>query len=180
VPGAQKYRLSRNSSATRWVSVEAARNDRPERARPPSKLTEGEARGFRAATDEHKIDVVELISLRRSFARLFREGTYPPLRGTFLNLQEGIGILCLRGSVQFFQTYPGMYVPHPLELSVSRSEATLEHLAKEILSLSKLNWNNTQFGGGEPITVRAARRVGDILKCLSEGVNVQPSFRFYM
>jgi len=145
-----------------------------------SKMSDGEIRGFRAASDDHKIDVMELISLRRSFARLFRAGTYPPLRGTFLKLQEDSAILYLRGSVQFFQTYPGMYVPRPLELSVSQAETTLEQLAKEILSLSKLNWNNTQFDGGEPITVRAARRVGDILKCVPEGGAIQPSFRFYM
>jgi hypothetical protein len=48
------------------------------------------------------------------------------------------------------------------------------------LALSKLNWNNTQFDGGEPITVRAARRVGDILTCVVDGGVVQPSFRFYM
>ena len=81
-----------------------------------SKMTEGEIRGFRAASEESKIDVVELLSLRRSFTRLFRAGTYPPLRGTFLNLQPGSGILYLRGSVQFFQAYPGMYVPRPLEV----------------------------------------------------------------
>jgi hypothetical protein len=49
-----------------------------------------------------------------------------------------------------------------------------------MLSLSKLNWNNTQFDGGEPITVRAARRVGDILKCVAEGGKVQPTFRFFI
>jgi hypothetical protein len=32
----------------------------------------------------------------------------------------------------------------------------------------------------EPITVRAARRVGDILKCVAEGGKVQPTFRFFM
>ena len=85
----------------------------------------------------------------------------------------------LRGSVQFFQAYPGMYVPRPLELTVASSETPLEQLAKELLWLSKLNWNNTQFDGGEPITVRAARRVGDILKCVREGQRIQPSFRFY-
>jgi len=73
-----------------------------------------------------------------------------------------------------------MYVPRPLELSIASSEAPLEQLAQELLSLSKLNWNNTQFDGGEPITVRAARRVGDILKCVDEGQRTQPSFRFYM
>ncbi len=73
-----------------------------------------------------------------------------------------------------------MYVPRPLEFLVARSETPLEQLAKEVLSLSKLNWNNTQFDGGEPITLRAARRVGDILKCVPDGGVVQPSYRFYI
>jgi len=145
-----------------------------------SEMTDDEVRGFRAAADEHQIDVVDLVSVRRSLTRLFREGAYPPLRGTFLALQESKGLLYLRGSVHFFETYPGMYVPRPLEFSVAHAETTLQQLACEMLSLSKLNWNNTQFDGGEPITVRAARRVGDILKCVPEGGAVQPSFRFYM
>jgi hypothetical protein len=145
-----------------------------------SRMTEAELRGFQAAADSQNIDLVELVSVKRSLTRLFREGTYPPLRGTFLRLDEGVGLLYLRGSVQFFETYPGMYVPRPLEFAVARGESPLDRLAQEMLSLSKLNWNNTQFDGGEPITVRAARRVGDILKCVPEGGVVQPSFRFYI
>jgi hypothetical protein len=142
-----------------------------------SKMSEAEVKGFRGAAEDNDIDLLELLSVRRSLTRLFREGTYPPLRGTFLKLQESRGVLYLRGSVQFFQTYPGMYVPRPLELNVAYAETTQERLAHEILSLSKLNWNNTQFDGGEPITVRAARRVGDILKCVPEGGSNQHSIQ---
>jgi hypothetical protein len=46
----------------------------------------------------------------------------------------------------------GMYVPRSLEFSVAQAETTPEHLAREMLSLAKLNWNNTQCDGGEPIT----------------------------
>ena len=145
-----------------------------------SAVVDDEATGFLGAADDHMIDTVEFVSVRRSFTRLFREGTYPPLRGTLLELQPLTGVLYLKGSVNFFETYPGMYVPRPLEFSVFRADATLEQLAKEILSLSKLNWNNSQFDGGEPITVRAARQVGDILKCVPEGGTVQPTFRFFM
>lgn len=145
-----------------------------------SRLTAGEVEGFEKAADDYDIDSVELISVKRSFTRLYREGTYPPLRGSFLRLQQDTGLLYLRGSVQFFETYPGMYVPRPLELTVNRSEASIEQIAREVLSLSKLNWNNTQFDGGEPITLRAARRVDDILKCIPETGTVQPSFRFFI
>jgi argonaute-like protein implicated in RNA metabolism and viral defense len=145
-----------------------------------SKMTDGELQGFGTAADEQQIDVVELANVRRSLTRLFRAGSYPPLRGSFLRLADTIGLLYLRGSVQFFETYPGMYVPRPFEFSLAQTETTVEQLAREMLALSKLNWNNTQFDGGEPITVRAARRVGDILKCVADGAAVQPSFRFYM
>ena len=145
-----------------------------------SRVLDEEARGFDAAAQEHSIDTVELLTVRRSFTRLFREGTYPPLRGTFVELQPGGGLLYLKGSVNFFETYPGMYVPRPLEFTTYRAETPVHQLAREMLSLSKLNWNNTQFDGGEPITVRAARRVGDILKCVAESGRVQPTFRFFM
>jgi hypothetical protein len=145
-----------------------------------SRLTAGEVEGFEEAAEEHEIDSVELISVKRSFTRLYREGTYPTLRGSFLKLQPDTGLVYLRGSVQFFETYPGMYVPRPLELAATRSEASIEQIAREVLSLSKVNWNNTQFDGGEPITLRAARRVGDILKCIPDAGIVQPSFRFFI
>jgi len=95
-------------------------------------------------------------------------------------MDELTGLLYLRGSVNFFESYPGLYVPRPLEFSIKEADVTLRKLAEEIFALSKLNWNNTQFDGGEPITVRAARRVGDILKCIPKDEPVQPSFRFFM
>ena len=133
-----------------------------------------------SAASKHQIEIAELVGVRRSLTRLFRAVSYPLLRGTFVRPQPTTGLLYLRGSVQFFETYPGLYVPRPLELTVFDCEVLLEQLAREMLPLSKLNRNNTQFDGGEPITVRAARRVGDILKCILEGGPVQPSFRFYM
>jgi len=146
-----------------------------------SNLTVEELDGFEGACRQHNIEVADLVSVRRSFTRLFREGTYPPLRGTLLHVSREMGIVYLRGSVNFFESYPGLYVPRPLEFILSKADATVLQIATEMMGLSKLNWNNTQFDGGEPITVRAARRVGDILKCLpAEGAIVQSSFRYYM
>jgi hypothetical protein len=78
------------------------------------------------------------------------------------------------------EPYPGMYVPRPIEFTLSQSKTPLEQLSREMLSLSKLNWNNTQFVGGGPITLRTARRVGVILKCVPDGGVIQPSYRFYI
>lgn len=59
-----------------------------------------------------------------------------------------------------------MYVPRSLRFRCDRSDQTPVSLAKEILALTKMNWNNTQFDNSEPITLHAARQVGDILKYL--------------
>ena len=57
---------------------------------------------------------------------------------------------------------------------------TSQFLAQELMALTKLNWNNTQFDGGAPITIRVARKVGDVLKYVPEGQTVQPRYSFYM
>ncbi|MGH9867074.1 MAG: argonaute/piwi family protein [Candidatus Polarisedimenticolia bacterium] len=145
-----------------------------------SSMNNAELAGFRSGAKAERVDTLELLSVRRSLSRLFRHGTYPPLRGTYLELDARTHLLYLRGSVSFFETYPGLYVPRPFEFRVVQGDSTGKGLAEEAFALSKLNWNNTQFDGGEPITVRAARRVGSILKHVESGEVSTSRFRFFM
>jgi hypothetical protein len=139
-----------------------------------------EVDGFCSAAREHRIDSCELLSLSRSFTRLFRNGVYPPIRGTFLSLDERSHILYTRGSVEFYATYPGMYMPRTVRIGCDRIEQTPRYLAEEVLTLTKMNWNDTQFDGGMPITIRAAREVGDILKYVGTSESIPPRYSFYM
>lgn len=111
--------------------------------------------------------------------RLLRDGAYPPLRGTLLEMEHG-AVLYSRGSVPYFRTYPGVYVPRPIMLRPHRLESTMSDIGKETLALSKMNWNSTQFDGSLPITVRAARSVSRILKHVSPGAVEAPEYRFYI
>jgi hypothetical protein len=140
---------------------------------------EAELDGFREALDANGVDSADILSVGRSFTRLFRDGGYPPLRGTFLSLDRRTHALYTRGSVDFFATYPGMYVPSALRLLCEEVEQTPAFLAGEILALTKMNWNNTQFDNRDPITIRAARGVGDILKYVEEGRG-QSRYSYYM
>ncbi len=139
-----------------------------------------ELEGFRQALRDCYVDSADFISLRDSFTRLFRNGKYPPLRGTLFSKDESSHVLYTRGSVDFFCTYPGMYVPRPLEFRCEAREQTPKFLAQEILALTKMNWNNTQFDNNEPIVLKAARRVGDILKYVDEDEFIQSRYSFYM
>lgn len=139
---------------------------------------DAELSGFGEALRANGVDSADFLSLARSSTRLFRSGEYPPLRGTFLTLDEHTHLLYTRGSVDFFRTYPGMYVPRPLLIRCEEVEQTPAFLAREALGLTKMNWNNSQFDNGDPITLRAARKVGDILKYV-EG-SPQPRYSYYM
>lgn len=136
--------------------------------------------GFSGMVDELHIDSLDLVVLSETGLRLLRNGAYPPLRGTTIALGPGQHLLYTRGSVDFFATYPGMYVPAPLLLNVTRADQTPRFLCEEILSLTKMNWNNTQFDGAEPITTRAARQVATILKYVVEDSPIATRYSFYM
>lgn len=136
--------------------------------------------GFKRALQEVHIDpeLADFVSVTRSSTRLFRGNKYPPLRGTFLDTGGELFVLYTKGSVDFFSAYPGLYVPRPLGFRCDETAETPTFIAQEILSLTKMNWNNTQFDGAQPITLRAARQVGSILKYLD--ADFEPYYRFYM
>jgi hypothetical protein len=115
-----------------------------------------------------------------SKTRLYRGGQYPPLRGTLLVLESQESVLYSRGSVPFFETYPSKYIPNPLRLRTQVAEQTPQYLAREVLALTKLNWNNTQFDGAEPVTLTASRQCSSVLRYCSEGRQIEPRYSFYM
>ena len=139
-----------------------------------------EAAGAKQAVQEEKIAVHDLVHLTDSDIRLYRDGIYPPLRGTFLQTSARSGVLYTKGSVPFFETYPGMYVPRPLSIKIATGDQTPSVHAKEILALTKMNWNSTQFDGGMPLTLTAAYGVGNVLKHCAENQRIEPRYAFYM
>lgn len=146
-----------------------------------SSYNDEELAGFHAAADSNRISSVDLVNIsEESGIRLFRYGNYPPLRGTFLSLSDKRHLLYTRGSVEFFSTYPGMYIPSPILMETASVEQTPSFLAAEVLALTKMNWNNTQFDGALPITLRAAKQVSKILKYVGDNEAIEPRYSFYM
>lgn len=140
-----------------------------------------ETEGFEEALAEAHVRLSDLVWVSEdSEFRLYRDGAYPPLRGTCLELESNALLYC-RGSVPYYRTYPGLYIPKPLLLRpCPGGESTLSELAKETLALSKMNWNSTQFDGSSPITLRASRVVGRVLKHVSLGAMEAAEYRHYI
>lgn len=145
-----------------------------------SRFEPAEVDGFDQALQEERVRIADFVWVgQRTPFRLFRNGAYPPLRGSYLEMEQG-AVLYSRGSVPYFRTYPGMYVPQPIMLRPYRRESTLADLSRETLSLTKMNWNSTQFDGALPITLRASRVVGRVLKHVSIGAAEAAEYRFYI
>jgi hypothetical protein len=145
-----------------------------------SRFDENEMRGFNAALKAERVTTADMLSIGDSTTRLFRAGVYPPLRGTLLTADDAEMVLYTRGSVDFFETYPGKYIPVPLRIRCDSTEQTQKFLAREILGLTKMNWNNTQFDGSEPVTLRASRQCSSVIRYCAEGQALEPRYSFYM
>lgn len=73
-----------------------------------------------------------------------------------------------------------MYIPSPIEVRLYHYDESPNIICDEILSLTKMNWNNAQFDRKYPITIECARNVGEILKYLEEGDTMELKYAFYM
>jgi hypothetical protein len=146
-----------------------------------SRFREEEASGILRALDESETELRDLVWVQESYdAKILRDGDYPVLRGTFVNL-DGKGLLYTNGSIPYYGTYPGLYVPRPLLLCPHpSSDSTIAQIAEEVFSLTKINWNSTQMNQRLPIPIRAARKVGEVLKYVPEGQSVSPDYRRYI
>jgi len=145
-----------------------------------SAFNDDEKRGCNEALKALSVDCRDLLVVGDSFTRLYRQGEYPPLRGTFMQLDEANWYLYTRGSVYLYMAYPGMYVLKSVEISVAEADQSPRKLAEEILALTKMNWNNTQFDNALPITIKAARQVGGILKYATDLPQIEASYAYYM
>jgi len=146
-----------------------------------SNYSEEEIKGFQKAAKSKNIHSVDMVTIQsRTNLRLYREHDYPPRRGTLLSLDERTYLLYTRGSVEFYETYTGKYIPHPLEIRLFKYDESPELICREILALTKMNWNNTQFDRRFPITIECARNVGTILKYLKPEDKVHIKYSFYM
>lgn len=147
-----------------------------------SNVSEEEIRGFTSAVPNGVKLVICRIRDELSGPRLYRLGKYPPIRGTFLQRSDKYGLLYTSGFSLAAGTYEGFEVPSPLGISIQHGDADLEIVARDVLSLTKLNYNSCSFGGGKPITIKYSQQIGEILLAnpgLEESQR-QHTLRFYM
>jgi hypothetical protein len=157
---------------------EEERHHAPERVvvHKTSRFEPAEREGFEAAL--RAIPFHDLVSLRPvSDVRLLRNAQYPPIRGSAFSVGD-ITYLYTTGYIPQLARYPHGHVPSPIQLADHVGDTSRPQLWKEILVMTKMNWNSANMAGLWPITLRFARSVGDILREVQG--EPDPKYKYYM
>jgi hypothetical protein len=143
-------------------------------------INEEEFRGFQSACPPGVKLVCIRVRREGGEARLFREGTRPVLRGTFLQIHSRRGYLWTSGFKPFLMTYDGWETPVPLRIDVQYGNESITQVATDILGLTKLNYNECKYGDLNPVTIGFSDAVGEILVSNPKIDNPSPKFKFYI
>lgn len=141
-----------------------------------SRFNPEEREGFETAL--RKVPYHDLISLRPvTDVRLLRNAQYPPIRGSAFSIGD-MTYLYTTGYIPHMGRYPHGHVPSPVQLADHVGDTARAQLWKEILILTKMNWNSANMAGLLPITLRFARSVGDILREVQG--EPEAKYKYYM
>ena len=142
-------------------------------------LNDEEWAGFSSITNTG-IKVVG-VRIRQSSLRLYSPGKFPVLRGMALIETKKKGYLWSTGFIPRLRTFPHPGIPYPLEIEICKGEADILTVLKDILALTKLNYNACKFADGKPITLQFADKIGDILTAGPIEKDEAPlPFKFYI
>jgi hypothetical protein len=114
--------------------------------------------------------------------KIFRqESKFPMMRGLAYIENESSAFLWTKGFVPRLDTSLAMEVPNPLHITISKGFRDIETVLADILALTKLNYNACVYADGEPVTLRFADAIGEILTAAPLGDKTPPlSFKFYI
>lgn len=148
-------------------------------------FTEDEIQGFNLAL--RNIEIVDYVHIgeKSGLMVLPDKEKYPSFRGTCIyeenknvNLQV---ILFTTGYVPALQTYKGHSIPSPLLLTTYRLDSSPEIIAKDMMALTKLDWNSCDFNTRLPVTISVSRKVGAILsESSADNKNLPQNYKYYM
>ncbi len=136
-----------------------------------------EREGLEDALKDYEYDLVALAP--SSAVRAMRHGQYPAPRGACISVGNR-RFLYTTGYVPSLGRYPHGHVPTPVQIADHVGDSSPEQLLREVLILTKMNWNSARFAERLPVTVRFANEVGSILRDLPDNYEPEARYAFYM
>jgi hypothetical protein len=138
-----------------------------------------EVKGF--MDPNNTIKHIDLLTLTQSPIYWYRDGGYPIVRGNVIKVSGSEFFVFTLGYIPQLQTFPKPGIPVPVRVRAANLDSPERKMCKEILSLTRLNWNNADFCDQMPITISASDRIGDILsEARIRDIEVSTEYKYYM
>lgn len=117
--------------------------------------------------------------------RLFKDNysescKYGIMRGMAMIIDNNNGYLWTKGYIPKTETSNHLEVARPLRINISRGECHIDTVMRDILCLTKLNYNACIYGDGLPVTLRFSDKIGNILTALKDTEWPVKQFKYYI
>lgn len=142
-----------------------------------------ERQGFQKGSESVRLKDFIHLTTRNTGLRFFGDGEFPPIRGTLLSIpDDDRHFLYTTGYIPELATYPGSNIPEPIEIRPDeQTDSDIHTIVKEILILTKLDWNTTEFAVKEPVTTRVSKKVSRVLSdAEADPQNAETKYYYYM
>ena len=118
--------------------------------------------GFIEAT-ENKCKIVGVRITDEKNFKMYRDYSYCIPRGSVFIYDSNKAYLWTKGFIPRIKNQLGLETPNPLGVEISRGLSDINIVCKDILALTKLNYNTCLFADGLPVTLKFAESVGEVL-----------------
>jgi hypothetical protein len=134
-----------------------------------------------AKQENESIEIIGIRIRSDNTLKLFRSsGDFPILRGSAFINRHNEAFLWTKGFIPRIQSILGLETPNGLNVRIIRGEADINDVCRDILALTKLNYNSCIFCDGQPVTLKFADTIGEILTAgPNENLDVLP-FMYYI
>lgn len=146
-----------------------------------SNYSDHEINGF--FNNKANLKNIDLITIQEdSKIRLYRQAKYPVMRGTaIISDDRNECLLYTVGYIPSLGTYPGMGIPKPIIIKKFTNNSDIEVICKEILTLTRLDWNTIKFSLKLPVTIKFPKKVSNILaERKINQITMKNHYRYYM
>ena len=112
--------------------------------------------------------------------KLYRSFAFCVPRGMVMKIAEHKAFLWTKGFIPRLQTQIGLETPNPVSVEITRGTASIDQVCKDVLALTKLNYNACIFADGQPVTLRFADSIGEVLTAGKNVVTTILPFKHYV
>jgi hypothetical protein len=152
-----------------------------------SKFSNEEWAGFELAVKDRKAitNLVGIVIKDTGGFKLFRDvegepSNYGVMRGMAMHVNESEAYLITRGFIPRLNTASSLEVPNPLHIKITNGNANIKTVLKDVLALTKLNYNACVYADGLPVTLRFSDTIGSILTATDNWKTEQRKFMYYI